>query len=135
MSVGIAVGVEGGDELFGRAVGDERGGAGGAQQAFGGKVVGVGVAGSLAGDDADAAAGGDSLAGGLDEGFVDADGGRGDGFEIEVGVVASGGEGFAEAAFEEALGEAELFKEVPLLGIRNPGGRCDGCGHSVPLRN
>ena len=133
MSVAIAVGVEGGDEFFGRAVGDERGGAGGAQQAFGGEVVGVGVAGALAGDDADAAAGADSLAGGFDEGLVDADGGRGDGFEVEVGVVATGGEGFAEAALEEALGEAELFKKVTLLGLREPGGRCDGCGHSVPL--
>ncbi len=76
----------------------------------------------------------DSLAGGFDEGLVDADGGRGDGFEVEVGVVATGGEGFAEAALEEPLGKTEFIEKITLLGLVEPGGRCDGCGHSVPLK-
>ena len=108
--------------LLGRAAGDQGRGARGAQQAVGGEVVGVGVAGALAADDADAAAGADSLAGGLDERFVDADRGRGNRFEVEVGVVASGGEGFAEAALEQPLGDAEFVEEIFLV-LRSGRGR------------
>ena len=108
----IAVSVEAGDELLGRAVRDERSGAGGAlKQALGGKVVGIGVAGSFAGDDADAAAGRDSLAGGFDQGLVDADGGRGDRFEIKIGIVATGGKSFAKAALEQRSVRPNLSKK------------------------
>ena len=51
-----------GDGRFCGGAGDQGRGAGGVQNAVGGKIVGVGVAGALSGDDADAAAGGDSLA-------------------------------------------------------------------------
>jgi hypothetical protein len=85
-------------ELFGGPGGDERGGAGGLEERVGGEVVGVGVAGALAGEDADSAAEADALGGGLDDGLVDAERGGGDGLEVEVGVVAPGGEGFGEAA-------------------------------------
>jgi hypothetical protein len=61
------------------AGGDERGGAGGVEQALGAEIVGVGVAGALAGEDADAAAGAGALAGGFDDLLVDAQrGGRTD---------------------------------------------------------
>ncbi len=49
-------------ELFGGTAGDEGGGAGGAEEAVGGEIVGVGVAGALAGEDTDAAAEADALA-------------------------------------------------------------------------
>ena len=49
-------------QLFGGAAGDEGCGARGAEEAVGGEVVGVGVAGALAGEDADAAAYADALA-------------------------------------------------------------------------
>ena len=76
-------GVEGGclgmaeaaHNLFGWRTCDEGGGTGGTQKTVGGEVVGVSEAGAFAGDDADAAADADSLAGGLDEGLVDAQGG------------------------------------------------------------
>ncbi len=55
----VALGVaEALHELLGGAGGDEGRGAGGAEKAVGGEVVGVGVAGALAGEDANAAADG-----------------------------------------------------------------------------
>jgi hypothetical protein len=112
---------EAGDGLFSGAAGDERGGAGGAQEAGAGEVVGVGVAGALAGEDADAAADADALAGGLDQRLVDAQRGGGDGLEVEVGVVAAGRERLAQATLHQALGEAKLLNEVALVV-----GRWDG---------
>ncbi len=85
------------------AAGDQGRGAGGMQQALGREVVGVGVAGALAGEDADAAAYADALGGGLDERLVDAERGGGDRLEVKVGVVAAGGERLAEAALHEAF--------------------------------
>ena len=123
-------------ELLGGAGGDEGGGARGLEECVGGEVVGIGVAGALAGEDADAAAEADSLRGGFDEGLVDAEGGGGDGLEVEVGVVAPGGESFGEAALDEALGDAELRGEV-LLVVRGGNGHLDlmigaqgGCGNA-----
>ena len=100
---GIEVGglgvLEAVDRLLRRAGGDERGGLGGVEQALGTQVIGVGVAGALAGEDADAAAGAGALAGGLDDLLIDTEGDRCDRLEIEVGVISAGGERFAEAAF------------------------------------
>ena len=131
---GLVGGVaEAGDALLGRAAGDEGGGAGGAQQAVGGEVVGVGVAGALAGEDADAAADADALAGGLDQGLVDAERGGGNGLEVEVGVVAAGGERLAEAALHQALGEAELLDEISLV-VGRWAGVLSACGRgTVPF--
>jgi hypothetical protein len=98
-----------------RAVGDERGGARGLEQALGGEVIGVGEAGALAGEHADAAAHADALRGGLDDALVHGERGGGDGLEVEVGELAAGGEGFAEAALEQALGQAEVREEVALV--------------------
>ena len=85
------------------------------EQALGAEVVGVGVAGALAGEDADAAAGAGALRGGFDDLLVDAERGGGDRLEVKVGVVAAGGEGLAEAALQQALGEAEFLKEIALV--------------------
>ncbi len=74
-------------QLFCGAAGDEGCGARGAEEAVGGEIVGVGVAGAFAGYDADAAAQADSLAGGFDEGLVDAKGGGGNRFKVKVSVV------------------------------------------------
>ena len=76
-------------QLFGGAAGDEGCCSGCAEQTVAGEVVGVGVAGALAGDDADAAAYADALAGGLDEGLIDAERGGGNRFKIKVRVLAS----------------------------------------------
>ena len=104
------------------AVGDEGGGACGFEQAIGAEVVGVGVAGALAGEDANAAADADALGGGLDDAFVHAEGGGGDGLEVEIGELSAGGKRFAEAALEQALGEAEVGQEVTLV-VRGVGMR------------
>ncbi len=74
------------------------------KEALGGKVVRVGVAGALAGEDADAAADADALRGGFYEGLVDAERCRGNGLKIKVRVVAASGECLAETAFHQALG-------------------------------
>ena len=103
------------DELLGGAGGDESSGAGGLEESVGGEVVGVGVARALAGEDTDAATEGDALGGGLDERLVDAERGGGDGLEVEVGVIAPGGESFGEAALDEAFGDAEFRGEVVLV--------------------
>ena len=125
---------EAGDALLGGAAGDQGGGAGGAQEAVGGEVVGVGVSGALAGEDTDTTADADALAGGLDQRLVDAQRGGGDGLEVEVRVLAAGGERFAQATLHQPLGEAELFNEVSFVV-----GRWDGSflglrqGHSSIL--
>ena len=102
------------------------------EQALGAEIVGVGVAGALAGEDADAAAGAGALAGGFDDLLVDAERGGGDGLEVEVGVVAAGGEGLAEAALEQALGDAEFLKKVAFMA--GDGGRKRICHRSYSLR-
>ncbi len=68
--------------LLGRAAGDEGGGAGGVEQAIGAEIVGIGVAGALAGENANAAAGTVALRGGLDDLLVDAEGSCGDSLEV-----------------------------------------------------
>ena len=58
--------------------------------------------------DADADAERYGLAGAFDDALIDADGGVGDVLEIEVGVIAAGGEGFAEVALKVMLSDAEF---------------------------
>ena len=43
------------------------------------------------------------MGGGLDQRFIEADGTRGEVFEVEVGIIAAFGEGFGEVAFQVAL--------------------------------
>ncbi len=127
---GVEIGRGGlGESLHGLlrgAGGDERGGARGVEKALGAEVVGIGVAGALAGEDADAAAGADALAGGFDDLLVDAQRGGGNRLKIKVGVVAAGGESLAQAALEQPLGDAELLKEI--TSVADGGGNC-GIGH------
>ena len=107
--------LESGDRRFRGGAGDQSRGAGGVQDAVGGKIVGVGVAGALAGNDANAAAGGNALRGGLDHGFVHHQRGGGKIFKIKVGVIAASREGGREIVLEVALGEAVVFEEESLL--------------------
>ena len=71
------------------------------------EVVAVGVAGALAGDDADADAQRDALGRALDDRFVDADGTGGKVFEVEVGVIAARGERFGKVVFQIPPRDAE----------------------------
>jgi len=82
------------------------------KQTLGREIVSVGVAGALAGEDADAAAGAGSLGGGFDDLLVDAERGGGDGLEVEVSVVTAGSEGLAQAALQKAFGDAEFLKKI-----------------------
>jgi hypothetical protein len=54
------------------------------------EVVTIGVSSALAGDDANADAQRDALAGAFDDSFIDADGAGGEIFEIKIGLVYPG---------------------------------------------
>jgi len=86
--------------LLGRPGGDESGGLGGVDEALGAEIVGVSVAGALAGEHTNTAAGAGSLASRFDDLLVDAERGSRNRFKVKVGVIAAGGESFAQAAFE-----------------------------------
>ena len=73
----------------------QRGHVSGIEDLFGAEIVAVGVAGAFAGDDANADAQRDALGGAFDDAFIDADGSGGEVFEVEVGILAAGGERFA----------------------------------------
>ena len=89
------------------------------QQPLGAEVVGVGVAGALAGEDADAAAGADALAGGFNNLLVHAQRGGRNRLEVEVGVVSASREGLAQATFKKPLGEAEFVEKIAFMtGVR-----------------
>ena len=102
-------------KLVGRPGGDQRGGAGGVQQAVRVEVVGVGVAGAFAAEHADAAAGADSLAGGFDDLLVHAQRGGRHRLKVQVGIVAAGRERLAQAALQQPLGDAEFLKKVTFV--------------------
>ena len=87
--------------------GDVGGYAGGLADLFRGEVVAVGVAGALAGDDADADAHGNALRGALDHGFIDADGAGLEVLEVEVGVIAALGQSFTQIALQVLPGDIE----------------------------
>ncbi len=106
---------EAGHGLLRRPAGDQGRGARGAQQPLGGKIVGVGVAGALPGDNANAAARAHALAGRFDQRLVDRDRGRGDRLEVEVGVIAAGGERLAQAPLEQPLGQTKSLEKVELM--------------------
>ena len=93
----------------GGAGGDASGGAGGFEYSIRGEVVGIGIAGSFAGKDANADAQRDSLSGGFNQGFIEADGTRGEVFEVKVGIIAAFGEGFGEVTLKVAFRQAELL--------------------------
>ena len=96
-------------------VGDQGRGARGAHQPFGGKVIGVGITGAVAGAHADSATCANSLAGGFNQRLVDRNRGRRDRFEVEVGKIAAGGERLAQAPFDETPGQSKPLEEVELM--------------------
>ena len=124
---GVEVGGGGFDKalhgLGGRAGGDEGGGSGGVEQAFRVQIVSVGVARAFAAEDANAAAGAGALAGGFDDLLVDSQSGGRHRLEVEVGVVAAGAEGLAQAAFKQALGDGEFVKKITLVTGAGGSGR------------
>ena len=114
--------------LFSRAGGDERGGAGGVEQAFGAEIVGVGVSGALARENADAAAGAGALRGRFYDLLIDAESRCSNRLEVEVGVVAACTKGLAQAAFQEALGDAKLLKKITVVAAAGTADRAAARG-------
>jgi len=96
---------------FRRTLGDASCDARGFADFFRTEIVAVGVAGTVARDHAHADAKGDALHRALDDGFIDAEAAGGEVFEVEIGVVAAGGEGFGEVGLEVVFGEAEFLAE------------------------
>src|SRR6185369_2865381 len=103
------------DRLLRGAAGNEGCGLRGVQDALGRKIVGIGVAGALAGDDANAASGADALGGGFYERLVNADGGRVQIFEVEVGVGSTGRQGGGQIFLQVGIREAEAVGEKRLI--------------------
>ena len=101
--------------LLRRAAGDERRGARRAQNFFRRQVVGVGVAGTLAGDDSDSTACRNALRGRFHHGFIERDGGGGEIFEVQIGVVAARAQRRAQIALQVGFIEPILLKEKFLL--------------------
>ena len=101
--------------LLRRAAGDERRGARRAQNFFRRQVVGVGVAGTLAGDDPDSAACRNALRGRFHHGFIERDGGGGEIFEVQIGVIAARAQRRSQIALQVGFVEPILLKEKFLL--------------------
>ena len=76
-------------QLFGWAAGDQGCGAGCAEKAVARVIVGIGIAGTLARDDADAAPYADPLARRLDQRLIDTQRGGRNRLKIKISVVAS----------------------------------------------
>jgi len=93
------------------------------EQALGAQIVGIGVAGALARQHADAAAGAGALAGGFDNLLVNTESCCHDRLKIQVGVVAAGRERLAQAALEQALGNSEFLKKVAFVAGNRGNGR------------
>src|SRR5262249_34576967 len=72
------------------------------------------VTGAFSGDNANADAELDTLRRGLDDAFVNADGGGGKIFEIEIGILAACRESFVEVKLKVVLREAEFLGEKGL---------------------
>ena len=106
---------------------DAGGHARGFANLFGAEIVAVGVAGALARDHAHADAQGNALGRALDDGFIDAELAGGEVFEVEVGVLAAGAQGFREVRLQIVLGDAELLAKE---GV----GKGHACNSSVTFR-
>src|ERR1039457_206624 len=102
------------------------------QQALGGQVVSVGVAGAFAGEHPDAATGAGALRGRFDNLLVDAQRGCRNRLKVEVGIVATGAEGLAKAALKQPFGYAKLFKKIP--GMTGSWGSGRSCHRALSLR-
>ena len=75
------------------------------------EIVAIGVTGALASDDSHADTQGNSLDGALDDRFVNAKAAGGQVFEVQIGVIAAGGQSLVEIRLEVVLGDAELLPE------------------------
>src|SRR5262249_30202740 len=93
------------------AVRDEGRGARGFQDVLAIEVVGVGVAGFLAGNDSDADAEVYAFCGALDDLLFEDDGVVDAVLEVEIGVITAAGERFAKVGLEVARGDVVFFKE------------------------
>src|SRR4051794_20228172 len=85
------------------------------QDALGREIVGVGVSGALAGNDADSASGADALGRGFYERLVNADRGRVQILEVEVGVSAAGRECSREIFLQVRIGEVKAVGKERLI--------------------
>jgi len=114
--------------LLGGTGGDEGRCSRGVEQPFGAQIVRVGVSRALSGKDANTASGTRALAGRFHNLLIDAEGGCRNRLKVEVGIVATGGKRFPQAALKQALREAEFLKKIAFLAGDRRRGRF---GHDV----
>src|SRR5439155_25178748 len=85
------------------------------QDSRGGKIVGVGVSGALAGDDANAASRRNTLGRRLHHGFIYAQRSRGKILEIKVGVVAASGKRCRQIVLQVAITQSVMLKKEMII--------------------
>ena len=107
--------LESGDRRLGRSARDQRRGARGMQNSLRRKIVGVGIAGALSGNDAHAAARRNPLRGGLHQRLIHHQRGRGQVFEIEVGVIAARRKRRGQISFEIMIRKPVVLEEEAFL--------------------
>ena len=93
------------------AAGNQSRSAGGVQNALRGKIVGIGIAGALAGDHADATSGGNPLRGRLHHGFIHHQRSGRKILKIKVGVVAARRKRRRQVALQIALRQAIVLEK------------------------
>ena len=108
--------LESGDCRFGRRARNQSRGAGRVQNALRRKIVRVGIPGALARDDAYAAARRNPLRGGLHQRFIHHQRGRGQVFEIKVGVVATSRKRRGQISLQIVVRKSVVGEEEAFLG-------------------
>ena len=107
--------LESGDRRLRRRACDQRRRAGGMQNPLWRKIVGIGIAGALAGNDAHAATRRNSLRGRLHQRLIHHQRGRGQVFEIKVGIVAARRKRGGEISLKIVVRKAVVGEEEALL--------------------
>src|SRR5262249_43791501 len=100
---------------LGRTTGYQGGCACGVQDSGGREIVGIGVPGALAGDDANAASGGDTLRSRFDHRLIHGQAGRGKIFKVKVCVIAARRKGSRQVTLEIAVSQAIVLKKEVLI--------------------
>ena len=112
--------LESGDRRFRRRACDQRRGARGMKNPLRRKIVGVGIAGALAGNDAHAAARRNSLRGRLHQRLIHHQRGRGQVFEIKVGIVAARRKRGGQISLKIVIRKPVVLRRRSVAGWQSP---------------
>src|SRR5205809_1416648 len=103
------------NRLLGWTPGDQGSSACRAQNSLWRQIVGIGVSGAVPGEHPHSASSRNTLGCGLHNGLINADGGGGQVFKIEIGIVAARRERLGKIALQISRGDSEFLKEKVLV--------------------